>query len=75
MSKPCGISMNMLGGMPSMLVTMPTTTENAIWDAVEAAADSNTTPDDFMREVREAWETTKQKRLKWELDDLRKGIK
>ena len=57
MSKPLGLT-------PAFHVTMPSKTEDRIWDAVEEAIEAGWTPVRFKHEVAAAWEAILKKAAK-----------
>lgn len=72
MSKPHGIAMSIVDGVPRMGVTFPTHAEDKVWDAVENAIDAGWDVERFRRECREAWSQTLKTRAKWADEDWRK---
>lgn len=55
MSKPIGISLSMIDGIPRYQVTPRDRVADQIWDAVREAINANMTPDQFKSEAAEAW--------------------
>lgn len=56
--KPPGIYATMNGGSVTFNVRHPTGAEDSIWEAVEDAIRIGMTPEQFKREVAQAWEGT-----------------
>jgi hypothetical protein len=56
MSKPLGLAFGMDANGPTIYVNRPNAAQDAIWNAVQMAFCYGMTAEQFMREVREAWE-------------------
>lgn len=56
MTKPLGISLDIIGGLPRMSVSQSDRAADAVWDAVEVAISAGMTPQQFRREAADAWE-------------------
>ncbi len=68
--KPNGLSMTMTEGRFGFSVSIPTHTEDAIWNAVETAIGDGWDPTRFRREVAEAW----RQRLRDDAADIEKKL-
>ena len=58
MSKPTGLAvvMDTASGVPQFAVKQSSRVENAVWDAVQTAVDAGWSPEQFKREVADAWQ-------------------
>ena len=73
MSKPSGISLGITaGGVPTMSVTHISRAEDAIWNAVQEAVDAGMTPEQFKREVAQAWTEELRAQAKRTMKELSK---
>ncbi len=55
MGKPSGIHLGMTSRGPVLSVTAISRAQDAIWNAVQEAVDGGMTPEQFRREVVQAW--------------------
>jgi len=72
--KPLGIEMTYGNSGLGMCVTKPNTAVDSIWQAVEDAIDANMTPQQFMSEVRKAWDQSRRDQNKADMAALSKQL-
>jgi hypothetical protein len=70
--KPLGVNFGLNGrGQVALNVRKPSRTEDAVWNAVEEAHMEGWTPEQFLSEVRSAWDESRTRALKDELGRLK----
>jgi hypothetical protein len=63
MSKPMGMT-------AGFQIIRPTRTEDKVWDAVEEAISENWTPERFIREAQQAWESALKEQIRYANKDF-----
>lgn len=75
MSKPLGIGLTLVDGVPVMRVKTPDKVEDAVWEAVDEAINAGWDARRFRREAAEAWEQRLRDDAKAAREDLMRGDK
>ena len=73
MSKPYGISLDLIDGLPAYRVRAPSGPEDAIWSAVEAAISFGWDARRFRMEAAQAWEHEMKERGKAAREELERA--
>lgn len=68
--KPLGIGIKLSDGIPCYYATPINRIVDQIWDAVREAINANMTPDQFKREVAEAWASHLREDAKYAQQEL-----